>query len=260
MDKSCSCDIREIRAIRSRRAVVHAHRDENARARAGLHERWWKKPRRSEEAGLPARLRERRMIPRMEWVTTSVLLDQLRAGADAAWGPFLDRFRKPVVAFGLKMGLPAQAAEDAAQETMLAFLEGLRKGAYDRTKGRLSSWLFGIASMKARQAWDARERLARDHAGERSSQPGLSQVPDAATLEKSWDVSWAKSIFTQCLERIRTEVEPDTFRAFEMVAIEQIPAAQVAEELGMTRNAVFVAKHRVLKRLRALKEAFEALV
>ena len=108
----------------------------------------------------------------MEWVTTSVLLDQLRAGADGAWGAFLERFRKPVIAFALKVGLPAQAADDAAQETMLAFLEGLRSGSYDRKKGRLSSWLFGIASMKARQAFDARARIDRDHAGEKSSQPG----------------------------------------------------------------------------------------
>jgi hypothetical protein len=54
-------------------------------------------------------------------------------------------------------------------------------------------------------------------------------------------------------------VDPGTFRAFERVALDQVPAADVARELGMTRNAVFLAKHRVVKRIRALKDAFESV-
>jgi RNA polymerase sigma factor (sigma-70 family) len=194
----------------------------------------------------------------VEWLTTSVLLDELRAGAEGAWVPFLERFRKPVVAFALKMGLPAVAADDVAQETMLAFLEGLRKGRYDRTKGRLSAWLFGIASLKVRQAREAHARMARDHAGEGSTGSRLSQVPEEVALEASWDLSWGRSVLEQSLARVRQEVDPQTFRAFEMVALKDIAPAAVAAELGMTRNAVFLAKHRVVKRIRALKDAFES--
>lgn len=195
----------------------------------------------------------------MKWLTTSVLLDQLRAGGDDAWGRFLDRFRKPVVAFALKAGLSPAAADDVAQETMLAFLEGLRKGSYDRGKGRLSSWLFGIASLKVRQTWDAQARVARDHAGEAGSAPGLSQIADPAALEASWDQSFCRSVLEQSLARVRLEVDPQTFRAFELVAMKEVPAADVATQLGMTRNAVFLAKHRVVKRIRALKDAFESV-
>jgi RNA polymerase sigma-70 factor (ECF subfamily) len=193
----------------------------------------------------------------MEWVTTSALLEQLRAGAESAWGPFLERFRKPVVAFAMDHGLSPDAADDAAQETMLAFLDGLRRGNYDRAKGRLSSWLFGIANLKTRQAWSARARLARDHAGEQSAAGSVGDLPDVASLEKSWEATWARSVLEQCLARVRSEVDPATFRAFELVALQEVPAADAAAKLGMTRNAVFIAKHRVVKRIRALKEAFE---
>ena len=54
-------------------------------------------------------------------------------------------------------------------------------------------------------------------------------MADEGTLEQSWDATWAKSVLTACLERVRAEVDPDTFRAFEMVAFDQIPAAEVAQ-------------------------------
>jgi RNA polymerase sigma-70 factor (ECF subfamily) len=50
---------------------------------------------------------------------------------------------------------------------------------------------------------------------------------------------------------------PATWEAFRRFALEGIPAAQVAAELGLTVNAVTLAKSRVLKRLR--KEAGDLL-
>jgi DNA-directed RNA polymerase specialized sigma24 family protein len=59
------------------------------------------------------------------------------------------------------------------------------------------------------------------------------------------------------MEQARAEVEPRTFEAFELAAIRDVPADQIADELGMTRNAVFIAKHRVLKRIANLRREYE---
>jgi RNA polymerase sigma-70 factor (ECF subfamily) len=54
------------------------------------------------------------------------------------------------------------------------------------------------------------------------------------------------------MARIRPEFEPATWTAFSRVAIDGAPAGEVARELGLSVNAVFIAKSRVLSRLRRL--------
>ena len=54
-------------------------------------------------------------------------------------------------------------------------------------------------------------------------------------------------------------MEPKTYRAFELVVFSKRDAAAVADELGMTRNAVFKAKHRIVRRIRELQASFETL-
>jgi RNA polymerase sigma-70 factor (ECF subfamily) len=51
---------------------------------------------------------------------------------------------------------------------------------------------------------------------------------------------------------VRSEVKPETMRAFERFALDELPADEVAAELGLTQNAVFGAKRRVLGRIREL--------
>jgi DNA-directed RNA polymerase specialized sigma24 family protein len=58
---------------------------------------------------------------------------------------------------------------------------------------------------------------------------------------------------------VRAEVESNTIRAFELFALHGRPAAEVAGELGLSRNAVFIAKHRVMKRVLELRRQFEAI-
>lgn len=51
---------------------------------------------------------------------------------------------------------------------------------------------------------------------------------------------------------IRGEFEEKSWQAFWLVTMEDRSADQAAEQLGMTRNAVYIARSRVLRRLRDL--------
>lgn len=194
----------------------------------------------------------------MQWVTTTVVLDNLRGSDEAAWKQFVGRFRGPIVRFACELGLGPDEAEDVAQETLMDFLRAYRQGQYDRDKGRLSAWLFGIAH---RRVLNAGRKLGR---GPRQLPAGrrtefLANLPDANIVQESWDRSWQEAVLHQCLDQVRTELKPTTIRAFELFAIDQRPAAEVADELGMSRNAVFIAKHRVLKRITELTRQFESV-
>ena len=193
----------------------------------------------------------------MEWITTTTILHDLRDFENqAAWKAFANRFRTPIVAFARKLGVPDADVEDLAQETLLAFADGYRRGNYDREKGRLGEWLFGIAY---RQLQRMRQELARrdkQKAAVDDETSFWSKIPDEETATKSWNEEWAQIVLGQCLDQVPREFETNTVQAFELFALAKRPAVEVAEKLGMTRNAVFIAKHRVLTRLRELQEQY----
>ena len=190
-----------------------------------------------------------------DWVTTSTMLQRLSDFDDrAAWERLSERFQRPIQAYARKRGLSPDECEDVAQEALLAFAQAFRRGDYDREKGRLSHWLFGIV-------W---RRI--DHARRKGDRVGPnSPVRVADTVEwlgfevpksrsPEWEEVWERAMLEDCLRQVRREVEPKTLRAFEMLVLETRSIEDVESELGLSRNAIAIAKHRVSKRLRELIE------
>ena len=85
----------------------------------------------------------------------------------------------------------------------------------------------------------------------------LGQLSAEGDLEDLWEEEWRKAVLGQCLGEIRGHVKPLTYRAFEEYALKQRPAAEVGRELGLTENAVFGARRRVLGRLREILPLME---
>lgn len=189
-----------------------------------------------------------------EWITTSTVLRRLNDFDDHhAWERFVERFRKPIQAFAKKHGLSDAEAEDATQETLLAFAEAYRRGDYARGAGRLSSWIFGIAWRRIDHARRKVERRAEHEGGALASE--LHDGAEARGAE--WEELWQRSMLEHCLRQVRKEFEPATFRAFELLVLEQAPLDDAERALGTTRNALAIAKHRVSARLRALVQECE---
>ncbi len=195
----------------------------------------------------------------MEWITTSTILEGLSDQANReAWQRLVARFRRPIQAFCRRTGHNEADAEDIAQETLASFAEAYRNGKYDRSKGRLSRWLFGIAF---RVALSKRRSMLRRAAltPQAESLSWIDDVEDEAAT-RSWDEEWERSLLELCLQRVRQEVEPATMRAFELVMAADRTPAQAALELGVPVKAVYNAKYTVLKRLRELRANLEEVV
>ena len=76
-------------------------------------------------------------------------------------------------------------------------------------------------------------------------------------LAREWDRDHDKQVVDKLLLVVQPDFAPTTWQAFERFGVEGCPAGRVAEELGLSENAVILAKFRVLKRLR--EEAGELL-
>ena len=184
-------------------------------------------------------------------MTTSTLLDALRSFQDDAWSRFAERFRGPVVGFGRRLGLAEAEAEDLAQETLLAFADAHRAGRFDPERGRLSSWLFGIAWRQAQ-----RLRADRERADPPASTGYLEQLPEGEA-SVDWDREWEAALMARCLERARRETSEASWSAFELTVLQGLAAEEAARRLEVGVKSVYNAKHRVLRRVRQLREDLE---
>lgn len=194
----------------------------------------------------------------MDTFTSTALLEGLLEQQNAkAWQQFNQLYRPMVVAFARKLGLSEVDAEDAAQETLIAFVRAYRDGAYDRTKGRLRSWVFGIAHKKVldiRRRW-GREMVLADKTQGTAYMESLMSPED---MEKQlWEPEYHRAVLRICLDMVRPQVQEKTFRAFELVVFEGLSGNEAAEQLDMTANAVFIAKNRILAKVRVLRKQIE---
>ena len=195
----------------------------------------------------------------MKWETTTILLQQLQDSEGEAWKQFTDRFREPMMRFAGRFGLSDAHAEDAVQDAMVQFLEGYREGRYDRTKGRLGSWLFALMyqSIRSHRRDGARSPKQAPNPSNRTT--FFSALPDEEAARAEWEMDWDRHSINQCMAVLRGEVNPTHYRAFELMTIRQVPAMEVAEQLGLSRDAVYQARFRVLKRLEQLRSEFDGV-
>lgn len=184
--------------------------------------------------------------------TNTVLLEGLKdPGDQAAWQVFDGRYRPMVLAAARRLGLQEADAEDAAQETLAAFVQAYRQQGYDREKGRLRDWLRGIARHKVQDI--LRRRCQRELlVSDKTDATGFLNRVEDQQLQTVWEDEWDKAVLRQCLEEVKQEVAPRTLEAFELFALRQWPAKRVASHMQISEDTVYQSKSRILARIREL--------
>jgi DNA-directed RNA polymerase specialized sigma24 family protein len=188
-------------------------------------------------------------------LTTTLLLAQICDPQHTdAWTEFDRRYRPVLIGFGRGLGLSHEDAADMAQWTLADLAKALSKGRYDRHRGRLRSWIMGIARNRA-----ARIVGIRAHA--RLSPQDLEAITDE-TMADLWDKARHKALLEHALALLRdtSRFAPATLAAFELVALRGVPAVEVASLCGFAGpDDVHVARCRVTRRLREIVADLEHL-
>lgn len=184
----------------------------------------------------------------------TTLLVRLQAREGDAWRR-LDQLYGPVVlGWCCGAGLRPQDAADVTQEvfrSVAGAIEGFRR---DEPGASFRGWLWRITQNKLRDFF-RRQRQQPVAAGGTTFQQQLQEIPlgDAAG-EQSEPPGPSEEetggVFRRALEQVRCEFAEKTWQAFWGVTIDGRSAADVAAALGLSAGAVYVAKSRVLRRLR----------
>jgi RNA polymerase sigma-70 factor (ECF subfamily) len=183
--------------------------------------------------------------------TSTSLLNRVKAGEAEAWERLADLYGPLVYGWCRQSGLQAEDAADVGQEVFAAVLAGVTQFRRDRPGDSFRGWLWTITRNKIRDHFRRRSGKAQAQGGTEAQQR-LAQVPDGPPdLSVTSPASKVRGLLEHhAVEIVRAGVEERTWRAFWLATVEGRAAADVAQELGMTAQAVYDAKYRVRRRIR----------
>lgn len=190
--------------------------------------------------------------------TSPSFLDRLRRAEPQSpeWQRLHEIYQPMIRAWLSRIANLGDETDDLVQDVLLVVVRELP--AFERGReGSFRAWLRQIVVNRTRAFWKRRRR--QPMTGLPTEDGGmLAQLEDPESdLSRAWDLDHDRHVWQKLQQIVRADFEPATWEAFRRFGIEGKPARAVAKELGLSENAVLLAKSRVLRRLR--EEAREIL-
>jgi RNA polymerase sigma factor (sigma-70 family) len=184
----------------------------------------------------------------VELHTQPSLLLRIRQPADGdAWRQFVELYAPLVYGFLRKQGLQDADAADVAQDVLRTVAQRISDLDYDRSRGSFRGWLFSIVNSRL---MDFRRRNQRERALVAQAAEAAQPDPEDTASSGEWDLDYERQVFHAAAERVRGDFGESAWRAFWQAAVEGRPAKEIAAQLGMSPAAVYLAKARVMNRIR----------
>lgn len=183
--------------------------------------------------------------------TSKSLLAKARDCADQSAWRRLTELYEPLIQRWVRPHVAQRAdAEDLVQEVLTTLVRELPRFDHNERPGAFRAWLRTITVHRLRAYWEKRNAQAITSGGPAGCE-ALEELADpGSALSRAWDDEHDRYVTRTLLASIQLEFQPATWRAFELQLRDGQSASQVALALGMSENAVLIAKSRVLKRLR----------
>lgn len=178
------------------------------------------------------------------------LLARLSDPADAAaWAEFQETYEDAVYRYSRSRGLQDSDAREVVQHVLLVVHQAIGDWQPSGREGSFRAWLFRTARRVCLRS--LRDQSQRDRAVGGSSvvdQLHRLAAPDAPGATE--DLDWQRWAFCWAAGQIEREIEPASWSAFWLTAVEGISPAEAAQRLGMRIGTIYAARCRVLARVR----------
>lgn len=183
----------------------------------------------------------------MESTSTS-LLHRLRQPSDqAAWDQFVEIYTPVLYYWCRRVGLSRDDAADLVQDVFIVLVEKLPDFSYDPQR-TFRGWLRTVLLNKWRQQQRRRGRVVC--VGASVDRPESS----ADALELLWEADYRRAVINRLARQVQGDFQPKTWTAFWETAVNGRPPSEIAHELGISVGGVYIAKSKVLCRLREVAE------
>ncbi len=185
-------------------------------------------------------------------LTRVTLLTRLRDGRDAdAWREFFDLYGPVVYRFARNRGLQDADAADLMQDVLRSVARNAHRMEYDPKRGTFRGWLYTVTRNKIYNFLGSQKNRPRA-SGDSDAYERLQAVParEEDGPDADWEREYQQGLTDRAMDLVKGEFQTATWQAFWGTAVEGKPAGEVGAGLKMSPGAVYVAKSRVLARLR----------
>jgi RNA polymerase sigma-70 factor (ECF subfamily) len=178
------------------------------------------------------------------------LLERLRLRPDTdSWRRLVDLYTPLVHDWLRRQGVQPADVDDLCQDVLGTVARELPHFRHDLRRGAFRRWLRTVTVNRLRNFW--RAARVRPAVGGASFEEALDRLADPnSDLGRVWDEEHDRHVVRRLLQLIEPEFEPTTWRAFRLLVLDGLPTRDVAAAVGLSVNAVRIAKSRVLSRFR----------
>ncbi|OWK46389.1 RNA polymerase sigma factor [Fimbriiglobus ruber] len=176
----------------------------------------------------------------MDTTSASLLMSLRESASPAAWSRFVRTYSPMLYAWARRSGLQEADALDLVQDVFATLVEKLPKFTYDADRG-FREWLWVVTRNKHLER-TRRLKLPIDAA------TNADQVPDRPAVTAEED-DFRRHLLGHLVPSLKGQFQPTTWAAFWASVVEGRPATEVGAELGLSVDAVYKAKARVVARL-----------
>lgn len=189
--------------------------------------------------------------------TRDSLLVQVRSpGNREAWDQFVQIYRPVIYRLARSRGLQDADAQDLAQQVLIAVASAIGTWEKSDVQVRFRHWLRRVAR---NAIVNALSRRPYDRAvGGSSAQSFLEdQHGDSPQSDVEIELEYRRELYLRAARKVRVGVEPETWRAFELTVIQEMNMDQAALALNKSIGAIYVARSRIMQRLREIIRELE---
>ncbi len=189
--------------------------------------------------------------------TRPSLLVRIRDSRDElAWGEFAKLYTPLIYRFARKAGLQDADASLVTQDVLITVARTIHRLDYDRKNGSFRGWLKVVTRSRISDFLSAQGRHIQG-SGDTDMLRVIADQADASQPDL-WEQEYRRCLFERAVQEIRCDFEQTTWQAFWQTSVEGREVKAVAEKLGLSLGAIYIARSRVLARLRqAVREAEE---
>jgi len=194
--------------------------------------------------------------------TRTTLLERLKDWRDdSSWQDFFDTYWKLIYGVAIKAGLTETEAEDVVQETMISVAKHIFAFKYNRNVGSFKGWLLNMTRWRITDQFRKRKPLSAGHLSFDDADADVqsaNKMIDPASLnwEAIWEAEWEKNLLDAAIVKVKRRLDPEKFQIFDFYVNKEWPPDKVAKTFGISKDQVYLAKHRVLE---MIKEEVERL-
>lgn len=183
-------------------------------------------------------------------ITRLSLLVRIKDLSDTqAWSEFAEIYTPVLYGFLRRRGLQDADAADVTQEVFRSVARSIKGFDCDRQKGSFRGWLLTVARSKLMNFRASRQGQVLGSA-DTAVQRQLEAQPAAESEDDVWEQEYRRSVFEWAVGQIRGHFQDATWQAFWQTSVEGKSTRDVAEALGMSEGAIYVARCRVLAQIK----------